>query len=165
MGYTIKIGNAVPVWEPEDDYCSWAVEAAALDAAPVFPNDDMTGNGNDRSPSYTGWAEFSRWAGLHDFFFGEDGGLMSRHPGVRPLRNEHLAAVSAARSLIEAKHSDLRPGFAVMDFEREHYTRTGREFDSHSYRLEDANYARILWLEWWMDWALKSCERPAIGNT
>ena len=28
----------------------------------------------------------------------------------------------------------------------------------------DAHLARALWLEWWMNWALENCERPAIYN-
>ena len=29
-----------------------------------------------------------------------------------------------------------------------------------------ANYhmARLIWLDWWVQWALKNCERPAIYN-
>jgi hypothetical protein len=29
----------------------------------------------------------------------------------------------------------------------------------------DGNLARLRWLEWWVDWALKNCKLPAVGNT
>lgn len=114
MGYTFKIGNAVPKSSKDDGYlrAEWVVEPKSLDDAPIFPNDDMTGNGNDRSPSYSVWADFCRDAGIYDVFYDEA-------------------------------------------------TKTSTTPDEGKY---DPYLARLIWLEWWMTWALDNCETPAIEN-
>ena len=110
MGYSIRIGNAKPEWSKDDGelWARWSVDPKALDDAPTFPNDEMTGNGNCRSPSYSGWAYFCRDAGIYDLFLEKWEGLMSPHPST---------------------------------------------------------LARLIWLEFWMRWALKNCETPAIENS
>jgi hypothetical protein len=126
MGYTIKIGEAVLDAYKPDLYCRVWVRGEAHDAAPTFPNDEMTGNGNSRSPSYTGWSEFCREAGLYGMFFGMDGRrnpymqgdpnchretpIMSNHPGFEMIGEEDVAAIKAALDAHIAKHGELTPG-------------------------------------------------------
>lgn len=152
MGYTIKIGNAVPEFGNEEYgelWARWAVESASFEHAPTFINDEMTGNSNSRSPSYSGWAEFARAVGLHDFFFEDYEGLMANHPGCEKITQKHLDTVQTALVKYTAS-TDKKPGFIGWDG-----TDTGEY---------DGNFARLIWLEWWMRWALANCETPAIEN-
>jgi hypothetical protein len=152
MGYTLSIGNAIP--QHSKDYgeltARWTVEGAQSDDAPTFPHDDMTGNGNHRSPSYSGWSEFAKETGLERLFFDKSDGLLERHPGCKILTQAHHTEVLAALQRRQ-KISTKPPGFEGWN---------GEDRDKH-----DAQLARLMWLEWWMRWALANCETPAFQNT
>jgi hypothetical protein len=62
MGYSITIGNAKPEFNKDDGelWARWTVDGLTLPDAPTFPHDEVTGNSNGRSPSYSGWADFCR---------------------------------------------------------------------------------------------------------
>jgi hypothetical protein len=154
MGYTFKIGNAEPKFDKSDFphlSAGWDVKGASSADAPTFPNDEMTSNTSERSPSYSVWADFCRHVGIYDLFFDDGGRLHAGHPGCIGITKEDADRVTAALSTYQAK-ATLPPGF-----EGWHY----REGDPvHS----DAHLARLIWLEWWMRWALENCETPAIAN-
>lgn len=152
MGYIINIGNAVPRHSKEygELYARWAVEDATSGDAPTFPHDEVTGNSNSRSPSYTGWHEFCRKAGIEDLWYDKNEGLLREHPGCFILTPTHHARVKEALERWRA-HATLPPGFSGWHGE-----------DDGKY---DAILARLIWLEWWMDWALKNCETPAVENS
>lgn len=161
MGYTLTIGNAVPrmpsqseIDDDEDRTPGWDVNGGESEDAPSFPGDER---GSARSPSYSGWAEFCRATGLSSLFFGAQGFarreniaerdtcLIHQHPGVTLLRALDLVEVRHAVALWKAKPwptEERIPGFDP-----------------------ELNLARLLWLEFWIEWALKNCEHPAIGNT
>lgn len=166
MGYTITIGNAV-LKDYSDDPDGWDGQyVARFDVAkvthpdaPTFPHDEMTGQSNERSPSYTAWADTMRAANLGGVFHPEGTESDARnfyafaqHPGCQVITPGMLAQVSAAVVRWRETH-DLPPGFMGWDWNEPEPT------------THDATLARLLWLEWWMDWALKNCERPAIANS
>jgi hypothetical protein len=126
-------------WGP---YLSVTVRAATRPDAPAFDNDPMTGRGNHRHPSYAGWRGFCEEAGLDALFFDEEAGLMRRHPGTSPLLPEHGAVIRRALELWRETHPDVRPGFLSG---------------------QDHVLARLLWLDWWVQWALAQ-PVPAIHN-
>lgn len=150
MGYTIRIGNAVPEFSKDHNelWAEWRVKAESNEWAPKFVNDDLTGNSNERSPSYSAWREFTRVVGLEDLFFKDYEGLMSSHPGCKMFTQQHLDEVQTALIKYQAK-ATLPPGFD--DWESTEPT-------------HDGWLARLIWLEWWMRWALANCETPAIYN-
>lgn len=152
MGYSITIGNAKPEWSKSDGelWARWSVDRKALPDAPTFPHDEMTGSGNCRSPSYSGWAEFCRAAGLYDLFLEKWEGLMCEHPGCKMIEKEHLLQVQAALEKWK-RVATKPPGFEGWN---------GEDSDKYDHTL-----ARLIWLEFWMRWALENCETPAIENT
>lgn len=105
MGYTIRIGNAKPEFNKDDGelWARWSVDGKTLPDAPTFPHDEMTGNSNSRSPSYSGWADFCRAIGLHDMFLEKWEGLMS--PALRQMRLESPQNRSAAKSASKVERS------------------------------------------------------------
>jgi len=148
MSYDIYIGEAtfrIPEKSEIKDYnqIKVTVNSVYLDEAPVFDDDGMTSNGNSRHPGYSQWANFVDKVGLNDLFFG-DGGLMSDHPGCSYITKEHVEQVKAALEKYKERFPDAKPGFLGN---------------------QDALLARLIWLEWWMGWAVKNCKVPAIFNS
>lgn len=166
MGYTIKIGNAVPSFDKDsfpELFSSWKVEDAELPEAPNFPN-DVNNNRNERWPSYTVWDDFTKKTGLYEFFYSkyrregdneisQDGIFQaSGSPGCIGITKENADFVT--EKLEEYKKiATLPPGFEAYD---EHEDNEPR-YDYH--------LARLIWIEWWMQWAVKNCETPAIENS
>ena len=152
MGYTFTIGNAVPKHSKEDFpdlYAHWDVEHLSLDDAPCFPN-DPTKNGNVRSPSYSVWDQFCRNTGLYDLFYYGSGNLRAGHPGTIGITKEDADTVSAALAKYKLS-ATLPPGFEADWFYK----------GPANY---DYDLARLIWLDWWMRWAVENCETPAIQN-
>ena len=162
MGYSITIGNAVPEFSKEDGelYACWVVEGACSDDAPTFPNDVMTGNSNRRSPSYSGWGDFCRETGLYDLFYKEWEGLIYNHPGCKPITQEHYQEVYDALERYKEKATKL-PGFSgYSKWDKNLQLWITADEDKYDFILP-----RLMWLEFWMKWALENCETPAIRNT
>jgi hypothetical protein len=147
MGYSIYIGEALPCDCKEPD-CWYEkkgmmlVEAAESREAP--DGGGPIGHGNWRGPSYSAWPNFTTAVGLDDLFWDKRTGLMRSHPGTVPLKPEHLRAVQEARRKYKGTvHPDcLYPG-----------------------EVSAENKARLEWLEFWMNWALKNCKRPTFHNS
>ena len=154
MGYTFTIGNAVPKHSKDDfPYLSagWEVEGMTHPDAPTFPGDEMTGNSNGRHPSYGVWSEFCRSVGLYDLFYDERGHLHAGHPGCIGLTVEDADRITAALKAYQAT-STLPPGFE-------------KDWSYRGPANYDYSLARLIWLEWWVRWAVTNCETPAIENT
>ena len=164
MGYTLTIGNAKVTSGIDygEMWARWEVEGATHPDAPVFPHDAMTGNSNQRSPSYTAWRDLAGGTGLVKLFYGGDGedGLLANHPGCAPLTEAHHAEVLAALQRRQAR-ATKPPGFGGEGT----FSHETRQWVPHpDTGRYDANLARLLWLAWWMRWALDNCETPAFQN-
>ena len=146
MSYDIYIGEAtLELFEGDVEYPAEIhirVARTTQPGAPQFEGDEMTGDGNSRHPGYSQWHGFCRAAGLEDLFYDKEQGFIREHPGTFALEQRHLDVVTKAREEWEKGHFDP-PGFV----------------EGKDYIL-----ARILWLEWWMRWALDNCKYPAIHN-
>lgn len=172
MGYTIQIGEACFDGCKADAYMRVWAEPQAHDDAPTFPNDGMTGNGNSRSPSYTAWSGFCRDAGLYGMFFGLDGRrnpymepdpnshrdvpIMADHPGFAVINEQDVLAVKHALDQHIAQHGELTPGFRPWG---------ERDEDAPENSMACATRARLIWLHYWVDWAVKNCRWPVIANS
>ena len=155
MGYTIRIGNAVPYHDKEDGCLSagWRVEGAKHDDAPAFG--EPTDYTNERWPSYSAWAESMKALGLHDLFLGRDSGeaLMQNHPGCAMLTPEHAKTIKDAVAKRRRANGNRPAGF-LYDIKG---NPTGLDGDEHLARGE--------WLTYWVSWAVENCETPAIYNS
>lgn len=156
MGYTFIIGNAVLKSDKSQFpqlVSSWEVESIISPHAPAFPNDCCNFT-NSRSPSYTAWKEFCQNTNLYEFFYDERGFLEMGHPGVIGITKQDAEFVSAAlKHYKRYKKTGLPPGFEDID------NICGDHPPNYDYDL-----ARLIWLEWWMQWAACTCETPAIQN-
>ena len=171
MGYNLTIGNARLNYDKEYNTLTVEAEGTSHPSAPIHC--PFTGNGSSRSPSYTGWSEFCKEAGeeVYAMFYGSGWNrdyrmydrpseqflelyprreipILSNHPGYQPLCQDDLTIVRQAR--IEREKLGKEPGF--WD-------------DDNVDNGKDHVLARLLWLEFWIDWALKNCEIPILENT
>lgn len=163
MSYTIIIGEAtvrkpgIEKYDPTPSLGIWAVEMKHPDA-PVFPGDDMTANTNERSPAYSAWSDFSKKTGLESMFFGKEHGLMREHSGEFALTKAHHKQVAEALAEWRNAHKDAEPGWCECE-------KCSWNRDSKAVHVErDSTLARLIWLEWWMRWALENCKIPAFCN-
>lgn len=159
MGYTFLVGNACApvndagVDESDEDYrdpkdfSTWRVEWLELPDAPAFPN-DFRPRCNERSPSYSAWSAFCKETGLTDYFYDARGHLRAGHPGCVRITINDVNLVTAALEAYRLK-TTRQPGFAAE----------GEDDTVYDYQL-----ARLMWLHWWMVWAVENCENPAIQN-
>ena len=172
MGFTITIGNAIPqvptqseIDEGEDRTPRWRVQRGESEDAPSFPGDI---EGSVRRPSYQVWGEFCQATDLSSLFFGAQGQknitprdtcLILDHPGVTLLAASDLVEVRHALELWRAKPWPTKNRIAGFD---PNISAFDDQVPDPQY---DGHLCRLLWLEFWIDWALKNCEFPAIGNT
>lgn len=161
MGYSFHIGNAVLETYDEDGehWERWEVSSHTHPDAPVFPNDSMTGNSNSRHPSYRGWSHFCKEANIYDFFYNHNGNLHCGHPGTMFLKPQHLEYIQNALS----KYREIAtkpPGFE--GYPERNDLNILETPDEGKY---DGTLARLIWLEFWIRWALENCENPGIQNT
>ncbi len=161
MGWTLTIGNAVMEYEPDDLYLQIVAEGMEHPDAP--DHDDTVGKRNYRSPAYTVWSEFCEDAGIFPLFYGSGWDQAGQHyidcpdgfhrerpllldagGGVAPLCRDDLTYVRAARIRRELTNGGRPPGMGSADM--------------------DSTLARLLWLEFWIDWALENCPIPILQS-
>ncbi len=169
MGYTITIGGVELDQYARQDAkeCGWdipepmpsnlatladeyghlpqwlAVGTMRLPDAPTFEGDEITGNSNCRRPGYGVWMDFAHDTGLSDLFYAP-GGIMEQSHTMTVLNAGHLAIVQESLALWRATFPNEIIGWG------ENATERGMDF------------ARLIWLEWWMRWAIEHCSVPAI---
>lgn len=144
----------------EDDFELYvSVDGLAVDEAPEFPGDGMTGKGNSRHPGYSQWGDFLKECGLHDLFMDTGHGLMRAHPGAMLLRPSHLSMIRGAIASWQQTHPDADPGWCSCG-------RCSWNRESHDAHIpgRDTTLARLLWLDWWVAWALAHCKVPTVYN-
>ncbi len=135
MGYTLAIGEFKVTVEDEglNSYLYYSVEE--VKAFPDTPFFDEYTKSNYKSPSYTAWSESMKAAGLTDFMYNLETGLIREHPGIVPLTKEHQKIINNAFNNFDKK--------------------------LHNYYI----YQRINWLNYWTNWALKNCKLPVFYNS
>ena len=159
MGYDIYIGEARIDGEHHDEEITVDVGSVTLAEAPAFPNDVRSDHVNHRHPSYTGWVDWTETVGLHSMFFDVDAGLMRAHPGTFRLLPEHLDKIAKALKKWRAAHPYAEPGWCGCMI-------CAPMFEKHDalHVERDGQLARLMWLEWWVRWALANCKMPCIHN-
>lgn len=160
MSYDIYIGEAV-FSDPDKEYNDiWiVVHSIQLPNAPKFRGDDMTGQGNSRHPAYSGWSNFCDRTGLYKLFFDEHHGLMRKHPGCFRLRKTDRASIKEALDSYKAKHPNSIPGWCSCK-----ECNSCFKSDNLPHEELDGDLARLIWLDFWVDWAMNNCDVPVISN-
>jgi len=160
MGYDLVIGDAfvVPGEADSPSIRVWAETVRHPDAPRLSGESEQH---SYRSPSYTGWAHFCRDAGIYDLFYG-DAGLLARHPGAATILPEHLVTVREALARHLAK--PWPAGERICGWEEATAERDWRAINDTPDPRYDGTWARLVWLEFWFDWALQNCKNPCFAN-
>ncbi len=161
MGYTLKIGQLKTCWHIDDGRESrikLEAEHASSPDAPAYG--ELTDNSNQRWPSYTVWAKFSRFVDLYEFFYDKSVGVLREHPGCVPLCIEHKTIVDKAYAKFKEKYPNAVAGYSSINegkslFEWE---------DDPNWPEENEYLVRLEWLKFWIDWALENCTEPVFEN-
>lgn len=146
MGYTITIGELKISKDPEDGLecscISFDAELVRRGDAPAFG--EPTDYTNSRWPSYGVWQNALRRFNLEPVFF-DNGHLIGGHPGARLVTQEMVDVVRCELARWRLVNPDVAP-----------------EFNNNE---EAADLARVIWLDYWLTWALKNCETPVVANS
>ena len=170
MGYTLRIGELQVSYENDESEPRIALTARpeSHDDAPAFG--EPTDHSNQRWPSYTAWAEFARDFGLYSLFYGtevggkyqvRDDALIAQHPGCVPLTERHRREINAALGAFKERHPDATPKFGRPPPEGVHPFM----WEDPDNPEENGKMTRIVWLAYWVNWALDNCSQPVFENT
>ena len=139
MGYSLAIGELTSIIDDDNGEERPYVECVKHDDAPAF--DEPTDYTNQRWPSYTSWADFAEGVGLSDLLLDT---LIPEHPGIAPILPEHLDMVKRATLKMKQRFK----GIGAADGSDEGWW-----------------LMRLVWLEYWMKWALENCKQPTFYNS
>lgn len=163
MGYTLTIGELKVNYDQDLDYPRVDCSADGFEhpEAPAFG--EPTDNTSSRWPSYTGWRDFCVFAGLEELFYGAKGKgenvredyLIIEHPGCIPLTTKHREEVNAAMENFKKKHPKAVPTYGNA---------TMMEPDPNNPE-ENGQMCRLVWLHYWVNWAMDKCEKPVFYNS
>lgn len=170
MGYTLRIGELVVEYYQDEDEPRISVGAKGFShhAAPAFG--EPTDHESERWPSYSTWSDFAEGAGLYTMFFGKyrgssqlvrDDALLVSHPGCVPLTEAHRREVNAALAAWKIKYPNAVPTFG----------RPAPDGEDAMLWVDDENpkengqMTRLVWLHYWVNWALDNCKQPVFENT
>lgn len=171
MGYTLRIGELAFEYDNDEDEPRIRLSAKPEkhDAAPAFG--EPTDHENQRWPSYSTWSDFAKDAGLYAMFFGyqdegrrdyvRDDALIANHPGCVPLTERHRRDVNDALARWKERYPDAVPTYGKPAPEGTHPLM----WEDPDNPIENARMTRLVWLHYWVNWALDNCERPVFENT
>lgn len=144
MGFNLQIGEAVI--DCDADYCtiSLSVIDEEHEDAPAFG--EPTDRSNQRWPSYSNWHNFIEKFNLSDVFNDEEKGLLREHPGISLITQWHKKRIDEEYEAFMRRYPNAKASY---------------ETDS----LNDEYLVRMVWLRYWVDWALSNCKVPSFYNS
>jgi len=152
MGYNLTIGEAKIITYAEDGLeadCTIGAERIVHHDAPAFG--EPTDSTNERWPSYTSWWEFCEFVGLtHAIYDSEQRSLRGGHPGAFPINEKFKKEVDLAMARLIAKYPNAVASYGENE---------------NDIPEENGAMCRLIWLQYWTDWALENCETPVLANT
>ena len=170
MGYTLRIGELEMEYHQDEDEPRIELNAKGFhhDDAPAFG--EPTDGESQRWPSYSSWSDFAKDAGLYTLFYGKEPGsrewvrddaLIAEHPGCVPLTEKHRREINAALAAWKIKYPEAMPTYGRPAPEGEHPL----AWSDPDNPEENGKMCRLVWLHYWVNWALDNCERPVFQNT
>lgn len=134
MGYSITIGERYFYQDGDQKFTD--AKDVTLENAPAY--NEPTDFTNSRWPSYSAWADFSRFIGLPLYK------TIGNHPGYVSVTEELKLEVDLCYEQLKQKYPNAIPGM-------------GDKEPECNYQL-----ARLTWLKFWIDWTLQNCKYPII---
>lgn len=157
MGYTLKIGELDTHYDAEEGHISFQAKGQKNDDAPAFG--EPTDYENERWPSYTSWHNACRFCGIEDMFYNKETGLLREHPGCFPITKKHQEIINEALDNFKKKYPNAKAGYSPKINEKEGI------YEDKDWPEENSWMTRLLWLKYWIDWALVNCKKPVFYNS
>ncbi|MGL5718592.1 MAG: hypothetical protein ACRCX2_36650 [Paraclostridium sp.] len=167
MGWYIDIGE-LKVYEEKDDdgsvLRSFGAEQTTHKDAPYLGFGDVSYDTNSRHPSYAGFGQFVTDVGLRDFFYEEIMGNRS-NSFYTELEENHLETIRKAIDNYLDVYPDAPDKIPSKDKEPEGFrNKSWEDRDAITDSMDfDWNYGKLKWYEFWIDWALRNCDKPVIA--
>lgn len=169
MGYTLRIGELEIEYHQSDDEPRISLSAKGFhhEHAPAFG--EPTDGESQRWPSYTSWREFTEFCGVHSLFYGSeqrkgerirDDFLIQEHPGCVPLTERHRREINKALRDYKAKYPNAEPTYGRPAPEGQ----SALMWEDKENPEENSWMCRLVWLHYWVNWALDNCKRPVFEN-
>ena len=89
-----------------------------------------------------------------------DDGLIINHPGCVPLTEQHRKEINDAVLRWKAKYPNAEPTYGQIPPEGA----LGFSVDKENPE-ENAYMCRLVWLHYWVNWALDNCKQPVFANS
>ena len=152
MGIWIEIGNAELEYNQADSHVAVAVNNVTCDDAP-----DFTDKSNVFEMSYASFDNFVKKAGIHSYMTGRldtDNSFDESGRGDFGIVENHPGEVTIAQRDVDFWHRKVKA-----------YRDMNPNLKAEYYKSwESAVLAHMMWFEFWVQWAVENCERPAIVN-
>jgi hypothetical protein len=154
MSITISIGEKF--WNEE--LSSWDVQRETSPEAPVFPNDVcLEPKANWRFVNYPAWKSMAEEVGLTKWLTDKDTGILHKNDEVTPITEDHYRMISEAY-LLRSAFAEGRPGWDSEEWDEETLGARPQVPGTHY----DKYLARLMWLRFWVRWALDHCQEPSV---
>ena len=154
MRYIIVIGEYA-INDEGSEFSFVAAKRVTHVEAPLFPNDTSFPSNNTSKTSIT-WYNFCENAGLLDMFYESDKQIRGGYPGYFDLTSNHLMQVQNALTNRRLTNNGKPPGYAP--------TGLWLYLQGNNAVVEyDGVLAKLIWLEWWIRWALLNCSKPIVS--
>lgn len=155
MGYSLYIGQGRLLKHKTLVDSSYARPRTIIHkGAPAYG--EPTDGTNMRWPSYSSWTGFVKFVNLRDMFFNLENGLMRNRSGCEPLLATHKAQIDFALTELMAKYPLAVARMSDNGIYNQPY--------QNSF-LADGHLARLAWLKYWVDYALKHFSSPVFYNS
>lgn len=142
MSVRITIGEIEEILDDDGPFeLIKVIKVQKSDEAPIFVGENPDYEQLNTKSSIC-WPEFCQEGLIYGLFYNRHTGLF-KTTGVYNLTTEHLNLVSIKRVMREERIKKP-PGFGSD--------------------IYDPVLARLIWLEYWIEWALEKCQNPGIEN-
>lgn len=158
MGYNLTIGEMNIEYNNDDDCPQVRPRAMGEghEGAPSFG--EPTDCTNSRWPSYGSWSDSMTFIGLEGMFYdtkNRDDSILQDHPGCIPLTQKHRKEVNAAMVEYKIKYPNAIPTYG-----------NPKGWDEDPDNPDENSYmTRLVWLHYWINWAMDNCKQPVFENS
>lgn len=147
MWHTLIIGD---LKESEGEH-KWSAETIKLENAPAFGEyGDYT---NERYTHNSLWLKFSEFVNIKDMFYNENEKLVGKEIGYLKLTHSFLEELRKRIKVFKGKYPDAEATYGDNNL---------RSLNDFSTPVENLFLCRLVWLEFWINYAIENSENPAI---
>ncbi len=158
----VRITFGEKYWDEEKQ--SWDVQRTSSPDAPMFPNDSiLEPKSNWRYVNYIVWVAMAEECGITAWLINNETGIIRDNESdvVKPLTENDYRIVNEAY-LLRSAFAEGRPGWNMDDDELKIESKELGTLPRIAATPYDQYLARLMWLRFWLRWALDNCSEPSV---